>query len=209
MHFLVDAIKHTPKMLCVALMSLVLAACATGNDAPQTVADAEAPDYRIGPLDSLQIFVWRSPDLTTTVSVRPDGRISTPLIEDLQAAGKTPTQLARDIEQKLSTFVQDPVVTVIVGGFNGPFDQQVRVVGAATQPQAIPYRANMSVLDVMIAVQGLSEFAAGNRAVLVRGSGPNQQSFRLRLDDLLRDGDISANAPVMPGDVIIVPQSWL
>jgi polysaccharide export outer membrane protein len=209
MHFVVDVLKLTPKMLCAALVSLLLAACATGREAPQTVASAEAPDYRIGPLDSLQIFVWRSPDLTTTVSVRPDGRISTPLIEDLQAAGKTPTQLARDIEQKLSTFVQDPVVTVIVGGFNGPFDQQVRVVGAATQPQAIPFRANMTVLDVMIAVQGLSEFAAGNRAVLVRGSGPGQQSFRLRLDDLLRDGDISANAPVMPGDVIIVPQSWL
>lgn len=209
MRSIVDALKAAPKMLCAAALTLVLAACATGNDAPSSIADAGAPDYRIGPLDTLQIFVWRSPDLTTSVPVRPDGRISTPLIEDLEAAGKTPTQLARDIEQKLSTFVQDPVVTVIVGGFNGPFDQQVRVVGEAAQPQAIPYRANMTVLDVMIAVRGLNEFAAGNRAVLVRGSGPNQQSYRLRLDDLLRDGDISANAPVMPGDVIIVPQSWL
>jgi polysaccharide export outer membrane protein len=209
MRSIVDAFKAAPKMLCAAALTLVLAACATGTEAPSSIAGAQAPDYRIGPLDTLQIFVWRSPDLTTSVPVRPDGRISTPLIEDLEAAGKTPTQLARDIEQKLSTFVQDPVVTVIVGGFNGPFDQQVRVVGEAAQPQAIPYRANMSVLDVMIAVRGLNEFAAGNRAVLVRGSGPNQQSFRLRLDDLLRDGDISANAPVMPGDVIIVPQSWL
>lgn len=209
MRSIVDALKAAPKMLYVAVFSLTLAACATGTEAPRSVADANAPDYRIGPLDTLQIFVWRSPDLTTSVPVRPDGRISTPLIEDLEAAGKTPTQLARDIEQKLSTFVQDPVVTVIVGGFNGPFDQQVRVVGEAAQPQAIPFRANMTVLDVMIAVRGLNEFAAGNRAVLVRGSGPNQQSFRLRLDDLLRDGDISANAPVMPGDVIIVPQSWL
>jgi polysaccharide export outer membrane protein len=143
-----------------------------------------------------------------TVPVRPDGRISTPLIEDLEATGRTPTQLARDIEEKLKVYVQDPLVTVIVSGFAGPFDQQVRVVGEALQPRAIPYRANMTMLDVMIEVGGLTEFASGNRAVLARGQTGNQTTFNVRLDDLLRDGDIRANVPVLPGDVVIIPQSW-
>jgi polysaccharide export outer membrane protein len=168
------------------------------------------PDYRIGPLDTIQIFVWQSPEFSVTVPVRPDGRISTPLIEDLEATGKTPTQLARDIEEKLKVYVQDPLVTVIVSGFAGPFDQQVRVVGEALQPRAIPYRANMTMLDVMIEVGGLTEFASGNRAVLARGGtgAGNQGTFNVRLDDLLRDGDIGANVPVLPGDVVIIPQSW-
>lgn len=166
-----------------------------------------SPDYLIGPNDNLSVHVWRNPDLTITVPVRPDGRISVPLIEDLQAAGKTPTALARDVEGMLARYVQDPIVTVIVTGFVGPFAQQVRVVGEAARPQALAFRENMTVLDVMIQVGGLTPFAAGNRAVLVR-NGESEGSFRLRLADLVKDGDVSANVDVMPGDVVIIPQSW-
>jgi polysaccharide export outer membrane protein len=172
---------------------------------PQLV---KTPDYLIGPGDTMQVFVWRNPELSITLPVRPDGRISIPLVEDLEAANKTPTNLARDVEKALKVFIQDPVVTIIVVGFNGPFSQQVRVVGEAARPQAIPYREQMSVLDVMIAVGGLTEFAAGNRAVLVRNAGGKEQQLRLHLDSLLKDGDMSANVGMLPGDVIIVPQSW-
>jgi polysaccharide biosynthesis/export protein len=200
--------------MAFALMMVAgLAACADRDPpAPSNVQVQQpvTPDYRIGPLDTVQIFVWQSPEFSVTVPVRPDGRISTPLIEDLEATGRTPTQLARDIEEKLKVYVQDPLVTVIVSGFAGPFDQQVRVVGEALQPRAIPYRANMTMLDVMIEVGGLTEFASGNRAVLARGGTGvgNQTTFNVRLDDLLRDGDIRANVPVLPGDVVIIPQSW-
>jgi polysaccharide export outer membrane protein len=200
--------------MAFALMMVAgLAACADRDPpAPSNVQVQQpvTPDYRIGPLDTVQIFVWQSPEFSVTVPVRPDGRISTPLIEDLEATGRTPTQLARDIEEKLKVYVQDPLVTVIVSGFAGPFDQQVRVVGEALQPRAIPYRANMTMLDVMIEVGGLTEFASGNRAVLARGGtgAGNQGTFNVRLDDLLRDGDIGANVPVLPGDVVIIPQSW-
>jgi polysaccharide biosynthesis/export protein len=198
--------------LALAVMA-GLAACADRDPpAPANVQLQQpvTPDYKIGPLDTIQIFVWQSPEFSVTVPVRPDGRISTPLIEDLEATGRTPTQLARDIEEKLKVYVQDPLVTVIVSGFAGPFDQQVRVVGEALQPRAIPYRANMTMLDVMIEVGGLTEFASGNRAVLARGGtgAGNQGTFNVRLDDLLRDGDIRANVPVLPGDVVIIPQSW-
>lgn len=172
------------------------------------VAPPTSPDYLIGPNDSLTVFVWRNPDLTITVPVRPDGRISVPLIDDLQAAGKTPTSLARDVEKLLGKYVQDPVVTVIVTGFVGPFAQQVRVVGEAARPQALPFRENMSVLDVMIQVGGLTPFAAGNRALLVRYKDGAEQTYRLRLSDLVKDGDVSANVDVLPGDVVIIPQSW-
>ena len=204
----------TSAKLALALTVVAgLAACADRDPpAPANVQVQQpvTPDYRIGPLDTIQIFVWQSPEFSVTVPVRPDGRISTPLIEDLEATSKTPTQLARDIEEKLKVYVQDPLVTVIVSGFAGPFDQQVRVVGEALQPRAIPYRANMTMLDVMIEVGGLTEFASGNRAVLARGGtgAGNQGTFNVRLDDLLRDGDIRANVPVLPGDVVIIPQSW-
>jgi polysaccharide biosynthesis/export protein len=200
------------KLALALAVTVGLAACADRDPpAPANVQVLQpvTPDYKIGPLDTIQIFVWQSPEFSVTVPVRPDGRISTPLIEDLEATGKTPTQLARDIEEKLKVYVQDPLVTVIVSGFAGPFDQQVRVVGEALQPRAIPYRANMTMLDVMIEVGGLTEFASGNRAVLARGgTGGNQTTFNVRLDDLLRDGDIRANVPVLPGDVVIIPQSW-
>ncbi|MGB8275458.1 MAG: XrtA/PEP-CTERM system exopolysaccharide export protein [Alphaproteobacteria bacterium] len=172
------------------------------------VSQGPAPDYRIGPADHLSIFVWRNPELSTSVPVRPDGRISVPLIEDLQAANKTPTQLARDIEKALAVYVQEPIVTVLVSGFVGTFDEQVRVIGEAARPQAIPYRANMTLLDVMIAVGGVTEFAAGNRATIVRIADNKQQSYEARLDDLLKDGDITANVQILPGDVLIIPEAW-
>jgi polysaccharide export outer membrane protein len=187
----------------------ILAACSSGGGAPPTVsAQADEGSYLIGPGDQLQIFVWRNPDLSTTVPVRPDGRISIPLVEDIDSAGKTPTQLARDIEGKLKKFVTDPVVTVIVSNFVGPFTQQVRVVGEASEPKAVPYRQNMSALDVMIATGGLTPYAAGNRATLVRTANGHQTSYHIRLGDLLKDGDMSANVPLQPGDVIIIPQSY-
>lgn len=192
----------------LALASFMLTACGTVEYAPADSTPVETPDYIIGANDNLSIFVWRNGDLSQSVPVRPDGRISTPLIEDMQAAGKTPTQLARDLEEELKRYVQDPIVTVIVTGFVGPFDQQVRVVGEAQQPVAIPYRERMSMLDVMIAVGGLTDFAAGNRAVLVRSVDGESHSLRVRLDDLIKDGDVSANVPVLPGDVLIIPQSY-
>lgn len=194
----------------LGLFGFGLGACSNFQDAPTAAPEAvaESPGYLIGPGDQLQIFVWRNPELSTTIPVRPDGRISLPLIEDLQAANKTPTDLARDVEQVLAEFVQNPVVTVIVTGFVGPFDQQVRVVGEASQPRAIQYREKMTVLDVMIEVGGLTEFAAGNRAVIVRADNQKKTSYRVRLDDLLKDGDVSANVDVLPGDVLIIPQSW-
>lgn len=194
--------------LVLAAVVMLVAAC-TGRELAPTITEEQAtPDYLIGAGDNLSVFVWRNPELGISLPVRPDGKISSPLIEDLQAADKTPTQLARDIEEELKKFIQDPIVTVIVTGFVGPFDQQVRVVGEAAQPAAIPYRDDMTVLDVMIAVGGLTQFAAGNRTVVVRQVEGENKSFRVRLDDLLKDGDVSANVEMLPGDVVIVPQSF-
>lgn len=173
----------------------------TSNEGP-------GPQYVVGPLDTLQIFVWRNPELSMGVTVRPDGRFSVPLIDDLTATGRTPSQLARDIEVQLDKFVQSPIVTVIVNGFTGPFAQQVRVVGSAAAPQAIPYRANMTLLDVMIEVGGITEFAAGNSSTLARVEDNSQIEYTLRLDDLLKNGDVSANVAIEPGDVIIIPESF-
>lgn len=173
----------------------------TSNEGP-------GPQYVVGPLDTLQIFVWRNPELSMSVTVRPDGRFSVPLIDDLTATGRTPSQLARDIEGQLNQYIQSPIVTVIVNGFTGPFAQQVRVVGSAASPQAIPYRANMTLLDVMIAVGGITEFAAGNSSTLARVEDSNQREYTLRLDDLLKNGDVSANVAIAPGDVIIIPESF-
>jgi polysaccharide export outer membrane protein len=164
--------------------------------------------YLIGPGDTLGVFVWQNPDLSITVPVRPDGRISLPLLQDVVAAQKTPEQLADEIKQGLSKYVRDPIVTVVVTQFVGPYSQQVRVIGEAAQPKAIPYRTDMSVLDVMIAVGGLTQFAAGNRTILVRTIDGKKQTFTVRLDDLMKDGDMSANVPIAPGDVLVVPESW-
>jgi len=187
---------------------MLLAACSS-NRYPLAPATAATQDYRylIGPLDTLNIIVWRNPELSMTVSVRPDGNISTPLVEDLRAVGRNPTDLARDIEKVLGKYTRDPVVTVVVSGFQGPVSEQIRVIGEATKPQAIPYRQSMTLLDVMIQVGGLTDFADGNAAVLVRGK-ENGATYGVRLRDLVKRGDVSANVDVRPGDVLIIPQSW-
>jgi polysaccharide export outer membrane protein len=193
----------------LACLAFALSGCGSTQPSEAVLQSrASTAIYRIGPLDSLEIFIWRMPELSRGVTVRPDGRISVPLIDDLVATGKTPTQLARDIEVQLTKYVQDPTVTVIVGGFHGPFDQQVRIVGEATDPQAIPYQANMTVLDVMIAVHGLTKFAAGNRAELIRTVNGKEAVIPVRINDLIKDGDIDANVAVQPGDVLIIPQAW-
>ncbi|MEL7485586.1 MAG: XrtA/PEP-CTERM system exopolysaccharide export protein [Pseudomonadota bacterium] len=207
----------TTKAILAVLAMAVAAGCSSANifsgeqlpAAPETTAEAleQGPSYKIGPLDELEIFVWRAPELSTKVTVRPDGRISTPLVEDMLASGKTPSQLAGNLERSLRKYVKSPEVTVIVSNFSGSFDQQVRVLGEAQQPIALPYQAGMTVLDVMVSVGGLTEFAAGNKSVLIRGAGEDRQSYRLRLDDLIRKGNISANKPVLPGDVILIPES--
>ena len=195
--------------LAVGLVILV-GGCGGSPSLPPAAAVSydPSPDYFIGPLDNLSIFVWRNPELSQTVPVRPDGRISIPLVEDLVASGKTPTQLGKDIEEQLKKFVQDPIVTVIVTSFNGPFSRQVRVVGEAAHPQAIPFRDNMTLLDVMIASGGLTLYAAGNRSTIVRTVDNKETSFRVRIADLVKDGDVSANVEMLPGDVLIIPQAW-
>lgn len=196
-----------PAVFVLAALSLIAAGCASKLPPPPTVPDQSA-SYKIGPGDQLSVFVWQNKELTTEVPVRPDGKISLPLINDMQAAGKTPTQLSADIQDQLKKYVNNPLVTVIVHSFVGSYSQQVRVVGEAAKPQSIPYRQNMSVLDAMIAVGGLTSLAAGDRATLVRTIDGQQKTYGLRLDDLIKDGDMSANVPLAPGDVIIIPQSY-
>ena len=176
--------------------------------AEQNMPEVDGYNYLIGPGDNVNIFVWRNEEVSQSVPVRPDGKITTPLVEDLQAAGKTPSGLARDIEKVLSKYIKDPSVTVIVTGFRGPYSQQVRVIGQAVTPQALPYAERMTLLDVMIAVGGLTEFAAGNRTTLVRRVNGEEMEYRVRVDDLVKDGDISANVYMLPGDTLIVPEAW-
>ncbi len=198
------------------MVSFALTGCASGPSGPQLpaasfVAMQEGPgeEYVIGPLDELTIFVWRNPELGASVQVRPDGRITTPLITDMPAVGKTPSMLSEDIKLQLSQYIEEPLVSVIVNKFAGTFSQQVRVVGATTKPASLPYRANMTLLDAMISVGGLSEFASGNRAKLIRfdKESGRQKEYALRLGDLLRKGNSSANVMLKPGDVIIIPES--
>lgn len=194
----------------VALAGLAgLAGCAGWGGHPAAPSSVSMSDYRyvIGPLDNVNVIVWRNPELSMSVPVRPDGRITTPLVDDLPASGRSPADLARELEKALGKYIRDPVVTVIVTGFQGPYAEQIRIVGEAARPQALPYRLDMTMLDVMIQVGGLTDFADGNRAVLVRGSEGGKQ-YTVRLRDLVRRGDISANVPVKPGDVLIIPQSW-
>ena len=194
------------------VIALAMAAGVAGCSStsyPAAPVTAATTDYRyvIGPLDSVNVIVWRNPELSMSVPVRPDGRITMPLVEDLQALGRSPSDLARDVEKALSKYIRDPVVSVIVTGFTGPYSEQVRIIGEAAKPQSLSYRQNMTVLDVMILAGGLTDFAAGNRAVLVRGA-EGGKSYGLRLNDLIKRGDISANVDVKPGDVVIIPQSW-
>lgn len=209
----IDAGRALVRATLAGLAALAVAACSSSgpqlpsaNFVPET--EGPGPNYIVGPLDNITIFVWRNPELSTQVTVRPDGRFSVPLIDDMVATGRTPTELARAIEERLGQYIQSPIVTVIVNGFVGPFAQQVRVVGEAAQPQAIPFRANMTLLDVMIAVGGLTDFAAGNRATLIRSGEGGQREYSLRVSDLLKDGDPKANVSIMPGDVIIIPESF-
>ncbi|WP_025587448.1 XrtA/PEP-CTERM system exopolysaccharide export protein [Sphingomonas sp. UNC305MFCol5.2] len=199
----------------LGVTAALLSGC-SGGSRPElppagAVAGREAPseEYVIGPMDQLNVFVWRNPELSAKVQVRPDGRITTPLISDMPAVGKTPAMLADDLKYALGEYIKDPIVSVIVENFSGTYSQQVRVVGATEKPASIPYRANMTALDAMIAVGGLSEFAAGNRARLVRYDQQTgkQREYKIRLGDLLKNGDISANVRLEPGDVLIIPES--
>jgi len=198
------------RVLAALSFFFALGACTSSSGLPPAPTGLqETPlTYRIGPGDNLRIFVWGNPGLSDSVPVRPDGRISIPLIEDLEVNDKTPTEVGREIEKKLANYVQDPLVTVIVTTFVGPFTQQVRVVGQAAEPRAIPYRVSLTALDVMIEVGGLTEFAAGNKTTLVRQEGTEQRQYRVRLDDLIKDGDITANVAMQPGDVLIIPESF-
>ena len=204
-----NVLNHLIMLAIVA----ALTSCASGRRiytaaAIPESASSQSTAYAIGPGDSLHIFVWDHADLSTGVQVRPDGKISTPLVEDLQAAGKTPTQLARDIEGVLSEYVRTPVVTVIMQEFVGEGAQQIRVVGQAVAPSALQYKQGMTVLDVMIAVGGLSEYAAGNKAKVVRKTADGEIEIRVRLGDLLNDGDIRQNINMMPGDILVIPQTF-
>ena len=192
----------------VLLLAIVgLAGCATPDYPPAPRLSNVDYNYHIGPADVVNVIVWRNPELSMSVPVRPDGMITTPLIEDLPALGRTPTELARDMEKALGKYIRDPVVTVIATSFVGPASEQVRVIGEATKPQALPYRKDLTVLDVMIAVGGLTDFADGNAARIFRVADGGKL-YMVRLRDLLKRGDITANAEMRPGDILIIPQSW-
>ncbi len=209
--------RRVTSILSVAVAGLVLAGCTQigpRTEAPD--ADAQAApkfsqtDYVIGAADTLDVFVYRSPDLSMqNLAVRPDGRISLPLVEDITAAGKTPSALAREIEGRLRKYVQDPTVTVIVRGFVGPYDRQIRVIGEAAEPRSIPYRDHMTLLDVVIETKGLTKFAAGNSAMIVRRYGSSdQKTIPVRVGDLIKNGDVSQNVEMQPGDTLIIPETW-
>jgi polysaccharide export outer membrane protein len=193
----------------LALLALTLGACA--SKAPLAALDMQQPpahEYLIGPGDNVNIVVWRNPEVSTSVPVRPDGKITTPLVEDLEASGKTSTALARDIEKALAKFIQQPVVTVVVTNFVSTYGEQIRVIGQATRPQALPYRRDMSLMDVLIAVGGVTEFASGNKATIIRKVGGKSETVPVRLNDLIKEGDISANIYMRPGDVLVIPESF-
>ena len=201
-----DWFKHLAAVSVSAVVALTLGCASPYPPAPRN-QDAVDYEYAIGPLDTLNIIVWRNPELSLAVPVRPDGKVTTPLVDDVPALGKSPTQLARDLEKALGKYIRDPVVTVVVTNFVGPASEQIRVIGEATKPQVIAYRKNMSVLDVMIQVGGLTDFADGNAASIYRVA-EGGKSYSVRLRDLVKRGDISANVDMRPGDILIIPQSW-
>ena len=194
---------------CLASVLLLLGAVGCATTYPPAPSQAGIGDYNyhIGPQDTVNVIVWRNPELSGTIPVRPDGKITTPLVDDLQALGKTPTELARDMEKALAKYIREPVVTVIVEKSTGPVDEQVRVIGEVTKPEVLAYRKDLTLLDVMIAVGGLTDFADGNAARIFRVS-EGGKLYSVRLRDLLKRGDISANVEMRPGDIVIVPQSW-
>ncbi|WP_032097172.1 MULTISPECIES: XrtA/PEP-CTERM system exopolysaccharide export protein [unclassified Alteromonas] len=199
---------------CISLVLLGLYGCSNTGVLPEATTraslttDVNAYQYLIGPGDSLTIFVWRNPEVSGQFIVRPDGKVTTSLVEDIDVAGKTPTMLARQIEEQLSKYINNPRVTVSVNNFSGPLSEQVRVIGEATNPSAVSYTEHMTLLDLMIAVGGLTEFANGNDAKLVRVVNGNQRTYEINIDDLIRDGDISENVDMLPGDIVIIPEAW-
>lgn len=208
--------KNSLFFILVSLF-LTIQGCTFGvlyEELPTTVAISPATtipadyNYLIGPGDSLTIFVWRNPEVSTSAIVRPDGMISIPLVEDLSVSAKTPTQVAREVEKELSKYIKDPIVSINIGGFIGPYQEQVRVIGEASEPQGLPYSEDMTLLDLMIAVGGLTEFADGNMAILARVVDGEQRQYTVRIEDLVQDGDLSANIDILPGDIIIIPEAW-
>jgi polysaccharide biosynthesis/export protein len=192
----------------LTIVLFVIVGCHNAPPLPPAPPASALPssEYVIGPGDQLNVFVWRNPELSMNVPVRPDGRLTLPLVEDVIATGKTPTALARELEQRLSKYIKEPVVTVIATGFAGPYTEQVRVIGEAATPRAIPYRADMTALDAMIAVGGLTRYAAGDDSVIVRTIGGKQYTYAVHLDSLIKDGDVSSNVAMQPGDILIIPQ---
>ena len=200
-------------MATCALFALLLSGCATQTlptAKVRTTLTTEVDNYQylIGPGDHLSIFVWRNPEISGSFTVRPDGKVTTSLVEDIAVSGKTPSMLARHIEQELSKYINNPRVTVSVNSFSGPLSEQVRVIGEATNPAAINYTQHMTLLDLMIAVGGLTEFADGDNAVLIRRINGQQKSFALNLERLVKDGDINKNIDMLPGDIVIIPEAW-
>ena len=199
--------RLSPKSLWCALAGVLLSAHAFGAElTPETAPAAVAPDYRIGPGDSLHVFVFENDQLSVTVPVRPDGKISTPLVEDMVAVGKTPSQLARDIETSLSKYVKSPKVNVVVLVALSVYSQ-VKVIGQVKEPQALPYHEGMTVLEALLSVKGLTQFAAGNRARIVRTVDGKQQDIKVKLESLVNSGDLTQNLPLLPGDVLVVPET--
>jgi polysaccharide export outer membrane protein len=202
------------KILVVLFLSQLIAACSSNNTLPtatlhpSNTSDIKSYKYLIGAGDVLNIFVWRNPEVSGSFVVRPDGMITTSLVEDIKVTGKTPTELARSIEEILATYLRDPIVTVTVNNFVGPFSEQIRVIGEAAKPKVISYTQNMTLLDVMIRVGGLTEFADGDNAVLVRIEDGQQKQYEIMIDALLKDGQIAANVDMLPGDIIIIPEAW-
>lgn len=202
------------KVVIILLLAQIISACTTNTNLPtatlhpSNTADISSYKYLIGAGDVLNIFVWRNPEVSGSFVVRPDGMITTSLVEDIEVAGKTPTELARSIEDILGTYLKEPIVTVTVNSFVGPFSEQIRVIGEAAQPRAINYTQHMTLLDVMIQVGGLTEFADGNNAVLVRIEDEQQKQYNIMIGKLLKDGEISANIDILPGDIIIIPEAW-
>ena len=193
--------------IAIGVVALAVGGCQTTYPPAPVTATTAGYDYRIGPLDTINVIVWRNPELSMSVPVRPDGKITTPLVDDLPAIGKTPTELERDMEKALVKYIRDPVVTVVVTAFAGPVNEQIRVIGEAAKPQVLPYRRQMTVLDVMIAVGGLTDFADGNSARIFRVADGGKL-YAVRLRDLVKRGDITANVDMRPGDILIIPQSW-
>jgi len=202
-------VKLANRLLVSALFPGVMAlvGCSTIPYAPNVEPLSEFTSI-IGPGDSLEMFVWGNPEISRTVSVRPDGKISFPLVEELPASGKTSYQLAREIEKELSKFIRDPLVTIILGNGFGPYSEQIRVIGQASKPQAVSYKENMTLLDLMVQVGGLGQYASGNRARIIRKVNGMQQEFKVRIEDLIEDADISANINILPGDILIIPESY-